>query len=130
MLCPPHDWSDADGGAPGSLDQREFSSDFRMRRSERFVLQDGFDLRALHAGKPREKLLDGGAIAEIFKQRSQRHACTSKHPRATQLLRVALHGVTILPVLHMLSSCAVPGNPLTHSLPNTNASSRGRFSCD
>jgi hypothetical protein len=29
-----------------------------MCRSYGFVLQDGFDLRALFAGKPREKLID------------------------------------------------------------------------
>ena len=69
-----------------------------------FVLQDGFNLCALHTGKPCEKLRDRGPIAEIFKQRRQRHAGASKHPRTTALLRVALYGITILPLLHILSS--------------------------
>ena len=63
------------------------------------MLQDGFNLRALHTGKPCEKLRDRGPIAEIFKQRRQRYACASKHPRATALPRVALYvlaSVTLL----------------------------------
>ena len=75
-----------------------------MGRRQCFVLQDGFNLRALHTGKPCEKLLDRGPIAEILKQRRQRHACASKHPRTTALLWVALYGITILPLLHILPS--------------------------
>ena len=84
-----------------------------------FMLQDGFNLRALHTGKPCEKLLDRGSIAEIFKQRRQRHACTSKHSRATALLRVALYGITILPLLHILPSSSMPEDQRMHNVPTT-----------
>ena len=97
-----------------------------MGSSQRFVLEDGFDLRALHAGKPREKLFNGRAIAEIFKQRGQRHWGASKYPHATQLLRVTLHRITILPVLHTLLSCSIPGNQRTKNTPNSDIGSRCR----
>src|SRR5215471_1190685 len=90
-----------------------------MGRRQCFMLQDGFNLCALHPGKPGEKLLDRGPIAEIFKQRRQRHACASKHPRTTVLLRVALYGITILPLLHSLSSSSMPEDPRTHHVPTT-----------
>jgi hypothetical protein len=70
------------------------------------VLQDGFNWRALHAGKPREKLLDGGTVAEIFKQ-CGRHVGASKCSRPTAFLRVTLYGTTILPLLHTLPSCSI-----------------------
>src|ERR671925_304031 len=90
-----------------------------MGRRQCFVLQDGFNLRALHPGKPCKKLLDRGPIAEIFKQRRQRHACASKYPRTTVLLRVALYGITILPLLHILSSSSMPEDQRTNKVPTT-----------
>ena len=39
-----------------------------MGRRQCFVLQDGFNLRASHPGKPC-KLLDRGPVAEILKRR-------------------------------------------------------------
>src|SRR5215472_15630346 len=87
-----------------------------MGRRQCFVLQDGFNLRTLHTGKPCEKLLDRGPISEIFKQRRQRYACASKHPRTTALLRVALHGITVLPLLHILPSRSMPEDQRTHNV--------------
>src|SRR6266540_3256668 len=100
-----------------------------MGRRQCFVLQDSFNLRTLHTGKPCEKLLDRGPIAEIFKQRRQRHACTSKHPRATALLRVALYGITILPLLHILPSSFMPEDQRTHNAPTTDTCTISSLHC-
>src|SRR5262245_36322151 len=54
-----------------------------------------------------------------FQTAPQRHTRASKHPRATALLRVALYGITILPLLHILPSYAMPEDQRMHSLPTT-----------
>src|SRR5258708_2038676 len=54
------------------------------------MFEDGFDLLAIDSGKPGEKIIDGRAVFQVFKQRSHGDTCSTEDPGATQLARIVL----------------------------------------
>lgn len=57
------------------------------------MVQNGFHLISLNSGKPLKEFLDRCSIAEILKERRNRHSGSLKHPYTTNLVDAAFHSV-------------------------------------
>ena len=64
------------------------------------MLENCDDLPWSHAGKPLQKLIDGGTRFQIFEERSHGHAGSAKNPRSANLIVGSLDFPAIGPIQH------------------------------
>lgn len=64
------------------------------------VLEYGVNLLARDSRKPFQELNDGGTAFEILEQRAHWNPGATKHPCPAELLRIALDGLTGIPIQH------------------------------